>query len=294
VRGDIAIKFSTHNDDRVAIYAILITVSTISLSDSLVKFSSNELPLWQIFTLRSFLAIPLLLLIIWFWDRRLSWWPKRIFWVSLRNLLMVSQAVLYYIAIPRVALAAVAATNYTMPLFVSIFAAFTGVLLIVQPATDSFNKYALLPLGAAMLAALANLLTKAKCGDEHPLVISLNLNIALLGTGVLGTLATLNFDVNNQSSQLSTYLLGPWSGMNLDVWIVTSVMAASFVVGSVGAAVAYQLGHPTTIATLDFVYIAFALLWGMIFFDEFPDFIASMGILILVYAGILVVRESRS
>lgn len=224
---------------------------------------------------------------------------------------MIAQAVLYYIALPKVALSAVAATNYTMPLFVSIFAAtlfgekvplkawvavglgFFGVLLIVQPATNAFNMFAFLPLGAAMLAALANLLTKAKCRDEHPLAISLNLNIALLITGLLGTLAGLLSSSTQQTSELAAYLLGGWSAMGLGEWLAIFIMSCSFIVGSVGAVVAYQLGRPTTIATLDFTYIAFAFLWGLLFFNELPNGVALIGILTIVGAGIFIVRHNR-
>ena len=296
---------------QVAVIAILITVGTLSLSDALAKLLSAHFPLWQIFALRSLLTVPMILLILAVWYRSVSWRPRSLLWVSLRSLLMVAQAVVYYIALPKVELSAVAATNYTMPLFVCIFAAvllgdriapavwaavglgFFGVLLIVQPATESFNSFALLPLAAAMLAALANLLTKAKCQGEHPLVISLNLNMALLVTGLAATLVGLLWEQDSQTSQMAAYLLGGWSPMGQSEWIVIVIMAVSFVVGSVGAALAYQVGPPTTIATLDFAYIAFALVWGMLFFGEFPNAAAFLGIFSIIAAGLFVVRSRR-
>ena len=306
----IAIRQAKGDAHAMAVLAILLTVSTLSLSDALVKVLSAGFPLWQIFTLRSALAVPLLVLIIVIWGKGVRWWPKNVFWVTVRSCLMVGQGILYYIALPKVALSAVAATNYTMPLFVSVFAAifwaekispkawiavglgFTGVLLIVQPATEAFNAFALLPLGSAVMVALANLLTKAKCRDEHPLVISLNLNIALLVTGALGTFAGLLVDTGQGNSQFADYLLGRWSVMGLGEWIAIVTMAVGFVVASVCAALAYQLGRPTTIATLDFTYIAFALMWGLIFFGEMPNSVALLGIGTIVFAGVIVVRQT--
>lgn len=296
---------------QIAVIAILVTVGTLSLSDALAKLLSASFPLWQIFALRSMLTVPMILLILAIWYRTVSWRPRSPLWVSLRSLLMVAQAVVYYIALPKVELSAVAATNYTMPLFVCIFAAvllgekispavwaavglgFSGVLLIVQPATESFNGFALLPLAAAMLAALANLLTKAKCQGEHPLVISLNLNVALLMTGLVATLVGLLWDQGSEPSEMAAYLLGGWAPMGRSEWLVIVIMAVSFVVGSVGAALAYQIGPPTTIATLDFAYIAFALVWGMLFFAEFPNSAAFLGILTIIAAGTFVVRSQR-
>ncbi|MDH3662819.1 MAG: hypothetical protein OEU92_22785 [Alphaproteobacteria bacterium] len=61
--------------------------------------------------------------------------------------------------------------------------------------------------------------------------------------------------------------------------------------GSVEAAVAYQAGPSSIVATFDFAYVGFASIWGLVFFGEVPDFVALIGIVMVVVAGILSVRR---
>lgn len=295
--------------ESLAVAAILITVATLSFSDALVKLFSDGFSLWQIFTLRSLCVAPLLVAAIALQRSRSERSERQLFWVTIRSLLMAAQAILYYLALPQVALSAVAATNYTMPLFVTMFAAvlfghrvplkawfavglgFSGVLLIVQPASSTFNAFALLPLLAAMLAALANLVTNAKCQGVPPLIVSLNLNLVLLAVGLLGTGFGLLLQTDAPGSDYMDYVAGRWTPMTFEDWAAILIMAVSFAIGSIGAAVAYQFGRPTTIATLDFMYIAFAFLWGLLLFSELPNVAALSGILIIVVSGLVVVRR---
>ena len=114
--------------------------------------------------------------------------------------------VAYYTALPHVDLSVAAAVYYTLPLFITLFAAvfigervgvrgwiavflgFCGVLLILRPRADDFNGYALLPLTSAVLYAFAMILTRTKCKNESPLVLSFGLNVSMIGVGVVATL----------------------------------------------------------------------------------------------------------
>jgi drug/metabolite transporter (DMT)-like permease len=64
-------------------------------------------------------------------------------------------------------------------------------------------------------------------------------------------------------------------------------LSGTIVIGGVGAAVAYQNGHPTTIAAFDYSYLVFGLAWGIIFFSEFPNWISLSGIVLIIAAGFL-------
>ena len=68
-------------------------------------------------------------------------------------------------------------------------------------------------------------------------------------------------------------------------------MVAAILIGSVGAAFSYQNGRPSTIATFDFTYVAFAMMWGILVFDEKPSTQALFGISLIVVAGVLAVRS---
>ena len=72
------------------------------------------------------------------------------------------------------------------------------------------------------------------------------------------------------------------------------VLAACMLVGSVGAAVAYQSGPAPLVASFDYAYLAFAVLWGHAFFGEAPDALAVAGMLMILAAGVLAVTRERA
>jgi drug/metabolite transporter (DMT)-like permease len=79
--------------------------------------------------------------------------------------------------------------------------------------------------------------------------------------------------------------------MAADEWLTMTVLATAIIIGSVGAAIAYQAGPSSVVSTFDFSYLAFAAVWGLVFFAEVPDAITITGIIMIAAAGILAVRR---
>jgi len=295
------------DDVKLAVATILLTVLALSLGDALIKRISADFLLWQIFVLRSAIAIPLLIAVIRVRDRTLSLRPRHLGWTALRSLMLTFMWVAYYAALPHLALSVAAAAYYTLPLFITLFAAlligdkvglagwaavflgFLGVLAILRPQAEEFNAHALLPLVSAILYALAMILTRTKCRADHPLVLSLSLNLSFVGVGLAATLAIAL--VAEPGLPGDGFLLGPWSPMGTEQWIAMTLLATAVIVGSVGAAIAYQAGPPSVVATFDFAYVGFAAAWGLLFFAELPDAITVAGMLLIVAAGLLAVRR---
>jgi drug/metabolite transporter (DMT)-like permease len=169
---------------------------------------------------------------------------------------------------------------------------FSGIALILKPTPDGFNAYALLPLVAAVLYALAMILTRTKCREEHPLVLSLGVNIAFIAIGILATLLIAMIGRATEGAQVTSFLFGEWSTMGMAEWLTMTLLAAAAIIGSIGAAYAYQVGPPATVATFDFSYVGFATLWGVLLFAEIPDVLTVTGMALIVVAGVLAVRRN--
>ena len=300
----------SRNDNlTLAVPAILIGVFALSLGDALIKQQSAAFPLWQIFVMRSLIATPFLIYFIRIRNCAIPLMPEQFGWTALRSIILVFMWVAYYIALPHVPLSIAAAALYTLPLFITLFAAlligdrigwkgwvavllgFVGALLILQPQADDFNAYALLPIVSAICYALAMIMTRSKCQNENPLVLSLWLNLAFIGVGALALLIVHIWQPSPSNIAANPFLLGDWLPMWIDEWRAMAILAIAISLGSVGAAIAYQVGSPSTIATFDFSYVAFAVIWGIILFSEIPDFITIIGILLIVGGGILAVRN---
>ena len=221
-------------------------------------------------------------------------------------MMLASMWVAYYASLPHLQLSIAAAAYYTLPIFIALFSAvlvgeavsrtgwtavalgFVGTLLILKPAAEAFNLYALLPLASAMLYALAMILTRTKCRDEHPLVLSAALN----GTFILiGLFATVAAGIAGDAGVFSGFLSPNWAPMHGNELAAVGLLGITILVASIGTAIAYQNGPSSVVATFDFAYVGFAVIWGLLFFSELPDLVALCGMLLIVIAGIMSIRQ---
>lgn len=299
----------THRPDnvRLGVATIVGTVFALSLGDALIKSlgGGDGMGLWQLFTLRSLMAFPVLLAgaLVFLKGARLI--PRSVGWIVVRSILLTAMWIAYYLALPLLPLAVAAAAYYTLPLFIVAFAAlfggevvgrsqwagvvlgFFGIILVLRPGGEAFNWAALLPILSAILYALAMILTRTKCRNEHPATLALGLNATFIIVGVTGLLVGVFLPID------ATGFLSPdWVSMGPEEWRTIAILAGLILVASVGTAVAYQAAPASTVGTFDFAYVGFALVWGALFFAERPDNIALVGIILIIAAGVLAVRRS--
>lgn len=285
------------------ILTITATVFAMALTDAVVKFSSADMTLWQLYVLRSLLVIPLLLLY-----RRARLWPQRLGWILLRSLALVLMYLGIYAAIPLLDLSVVAAALYTGPLFILLLSAlflnesvtlrhwlaivlgFIGVLLIIRPTATSFTPLSLVPLCAALLYAIAAVITRAKCVRIPALSLALWLNISLF---VVGCLASLVIAVSTIGERFNyPFLFAGWSPMKGHNWPLVIVLALLILAVSIGLAKAYQAPQPQLIAAFDYSYLLFATFWGFVFFGERPDAMTLTGMVLIALAGLTALMAS--
>ena len=163
---------------------------------------------------------------------------------------------------------------YTGPLFIALLSAlflkepitlghwlavglgFLGVLLVVQPSSADFSWPALIPVLAAFLYASAAVLTRAKCADEAPASLAVNLNTALILCGTVVFLALWLFPMPDASAY--PFLLGTWAPLDATRVGLLCILAVLIVFFTMGLARAYQSPRTQVIATFDYSYLIFA------------------------------------
>ncbi len=288
---------------KLAIAAILIACFALSLGDALIKQQSASFVIWQIFVMRSVIALPFLVYFVRIRSCEVAIRPIHPGWTLIRSLILVLMWIFYFAALPHIELAIAAAAYYTLPIFISLFSAiflgekitlrgwlavligFIGTMLILQPQADDFNVYALLPLVAALCYACAMILTRSKCQNEKPTVLSLWLNVSFVGVGSMALLGLYLWNPSADTIALNPFLLGGWIPMWLEEWRIMAILAIAIVVGSIGAAIAYQNGPASIISTFDFAYVGLAAIWGFVLFAEVPEPQVTSGIILIVIAG---------
>ncbi len=299
------VPISTRQRDKLplAVSAMLMVVVVASLSDVLVRSVSDFLVIWQLFVLRSLIVIPVLITYLFLKKDRSTLWPISLFWITIRSLLLVSMWLLYYLSLPELSLANATAAFHTVPIFIALFAlffgeridrwgwvgiclGFIGVLVIAQPTAVEFNSHIFLALAAAVIYALAMIITRNRCRKDHPVVLSLSVNLMFLYVGVIATALIFYTSDNTRSG----FIFAQWIEIDATLASVVVLLALAQIVASIGIAVAYQNAESSTIGVFDFSQVGFAIIWGAIFFKEIPDLESFFGIFLIVVAGIISVH----
>ncbi|MFC0268628.1 DMT family transporter [Kushneria aurantia] len=284
------------------VLTILATVFAMALADAIVKYASTDMTLWQIYVLRSLAVVPVLALLACGRVR-----VPGLGWILLRSLALSLMYLGIYAALPLLDLSVVAASLYTAPLFITLLAAiflrdpinpghwvamfmgFLGVVLIVKPGGIGFTPFALLPVSAALLYAIAAVLTRAKCQLTPAPVLGFWLNVTLLAMGTTISCAIVS---TQGADNVYPFLLGNWSRMSARNWMVIATLATLMVGISIGLAKAYQSPRPHVIAAFDYAFLIFAALWGFVFFGEVPDGWTLLGMTLIAVAGMLALRAN--
>lgn len=288
----------------LGITLIVTSVFMLAFGDAVVKQSSADFSLWQLFVARGLITVPLLFGVSRIFAPASSLWPKALGWVFVRSMLIVLMWIAYYAALPFMSLSVAATALYTTPLFIALFSAviirepvgarmwlgillgFIGVLVILRPAADDFSAVALLPILAAIFYALAAVITRSKCAEENSLSVAMSLNLCLIMSGALGVGGILFAPTAGDLA--FAFLQSPWMAMSNRTWAIIVLLGILLVAESIGVAKAYQIAPAAIIGTFDYSYLVFAVLWGFVFFADVPDMLTMLGIGFIFAAGWLV------
>jgi drug/metabolite transporter (DMT)-like permease len=146
-----------------------------------------------------------------------------------------------------------------------------GALIIIRPGSDVFSYSALLPVACAFCYAANAILTRYIGRSETPWS-------SLLHAAVFGA--------------LMTSLLLPW------FWrpVQTSDIPAFLVLGLLGTGAqfciirSYSIAEASVVAPFAYIGILFAIVWGVVLYQDYPDVWTIIGALVIVGSGLYVWR----
>ena len=152
---------------------------------------------------------------------------------------------------------------------------FLGVLIILRPGMDGFDRYSLLGLGAVCFVVLRDLSTRNLKGSIR------TIDVAFLGAfsiTLLSGLISLKTGWVPISGQAILYLLASTFALVIAYQLSVTVM---------------RVGEVSFVSQFRYSAILWAIIFGYLVFEEFPDVITIVGGAIIIIAGLVILWTEK-
>ena len=173
-----------------------------------------------------------------------------------------------------VALSAIILKEKVSPkIWVAIFIGFIGVLIILRPTSSIFDPKALLPLVAAFMLGLYQVVTKKVSEDDTN-------ETSLFYTSIIGliimTLLATNF----------------WTPIESSSYVMFLAIGIFFSLGLYLQIIALSKARASILQPFHYTLIFWAIIFGYIFYNDVPDTFTIVGAIIITASGIFVLNHS--
>ena len=157
--------------------------------------------------------------------------------------------------------------------WIAIFIGFIGVLIILRPTSSIFDPKALLPLLAAFVLGLYQVVTK-KVSEYDTTETSL-FYTSIIGIFIMSFLAS-NF----------------WTPVSSSSYILFLIVGIFFSLGIYLQIIALSMANASIIQPFHYTLIFWAIIFGYIFYNDIPDLFTIVGAVIITLSGIFVLTQS--
>jgi drug/metabolite transporter (DMT)-like permease len=266
------------------------------LNDAMVKTVSGHLNLYQVMFLRGIFASLFIGLLAWRQKAlfvRLSWPDWKV--LILRTVGEVGGTLCFLTALFNMPIANATAILQALPLVITVGAAlflghtvgwrrylavligFSGVLIIVRPGADGFTEYAYWAIVSVLFITLRDLVTSKLSARAPSLFIALVAALSIMTVGAVMSQAL------------------PWQPVRQSDLLYLAAAALFLMFGYLFAIMAMRVGEIAFISPFRYTVLLWAILLGIVLFDEIPDSWTMVGSTIVIAMGLYTFhRERRS
>ena len=269
--------------------ALFMTLSMFGYAstDAFIKFIGLILPLSEILFIRGTIAVFLLFLLCYLRNEVFVSINKNQYkFISLRIFGDVGCTVLFLTALINMKLANATAILQCLPLALTfcaviflkekvgwrrwsaIIIGFFGVLIIIKPNSDGFNYYSLFAIGAVFFIVLRDLTTKKLDPGIPSTFISLITAISVTFTGIIFS------PFQN------------WVIPSVEIFFSLAATAVFLILGILFNVMCMRIGEVSFVVPFRYSIIIFAILYGVIFYNEIPDLSMVAGTVIIISTGL--------
>jgi len=294
-----------------AVGVLLLGVFAISFMDALIKMLSGDYALHQIVFIRAVISLSILLPLLLRYGLSGARTRRPIAHL-VRGLLLVIANMCFYTGLASLPLAEASAIVFLSPVFVTFFSwsflgerfgpvrwiavlvGLAGMVCVVQPFTGDLQWAYLWPLAAAFCYAGFNTATRYLRETESAPMLAVMAQVSfILVSGLIG-LTLGKGQWAGQSDAGLEFLFRAWRWpvegdviYFVGLGVISSVIALSI-------SYAYRNAEASFLSPFEYAVLPFVLLWGLLFFNEFPNLLALTGIGLIVAGGLVVWVDGRS
>jgi S-adenosylmethionine uptake transporter len=260
----------------------------------MMKFLFGDMPLFQVVLLRGLFCLPLVGYMAHRQAQLFIRANRRDMTIVLVRAVAETLATIFFLtALANMPLANIIAILQTLPLSVTMVAAlflgepvgwrrwsaiivgFIGVLIIIRPGTDGFSLYSLWGLAAVACVTVRDVVTRRLSHDMPSLFVTLITAIAITCLGAVMTPAS------------------GWVTPSPTSWLILAATACVIVAAYLFSVMTMRVGDIGFVSPFRYTGLIWAIIFGFVIFDEWPDNLTLVGMAVIVSAGAYMFRRER-
>ncbi len=282
-----------------------------TIQDVIIKSISADYAVTQILATRSLVAFAPLFILLHLDGGLRGVNGRRLGRLLMRAALLFASYTTYYLAIAAIPLAEAVSLFYTAPLFIvalsgpmlrervgptrwlAVVVGFIGAIVMCRPGADVVDPAALLSLFAAALYALAQVMARDLGTTHRASVMALAQNAVNLAAALAIELVAGDGAYAGAAHPSLAFLLRAWT---IPTTVDLLLMAATGVIAAVAIWLltqAYRIAEANVIAPFEYTSIVWVVLLAYLIWGEVPEPFTIVGGLLIVAAGIYVLRAAR-
>jgi drug/metabolite transporter (DMT)-like permease len=278
---------------RGAVY-MMVAMATFTLNDTGMKALTQDLPLFQSIAMRGVLTLTGLIGLAYALGQFRLRLPGRDGWfILLRCFAEVVSTVLFLAALVHMPLANLSAIMQAMPLAVTLAAAvvfgekigwrrmtailigFVGVLIIIRPGPEGFDRWSLMGLASVAFVVLRDLATRKLSREVPSVMVAVWASASVTISALLVTLST------------------GWQPVTAGQAGLVGFSALALLFGYLFSVMVMRVGDIGFVAPFRYSALLWALLLGWLAFGTLPDGLTLLGAGLVVATGLFTFWRER-
>ena len=278
----------------IGILLLVIAMAMFSSKDTLVKlmdgYYSPVVVMWAQMSFASLFFTPIIS-VKYGPD---SLWPKTPLLQIMRATSVVTGIGMFYWSISLIPLAEATAITFVAPLittslspvmlnekiglrrWTAVLIGFVGILIVLRPEFNGDRLGYLIAFGAGIMIGVFYAFNRLLAGEAPPLVNQTY-------SSIIGALL------------LTPFIFSVWVPLRSEDMVLILSFCAIAALGQTCLFSSFLHGEASILAPLTLSQIVFATLFGYLFFNEFPDNVSILGIIIVISSAVYIaIRETRS